>query len=224
MLEIIRSFTLIRKNLTSPLIRLYLVAFSLGIFLFSCKSSESLSVEGEYEAFDLPKHFFEKDKLYSYLTEINAYDRIITGILRIKKVDSNYYKVVFSNESGFQLMALSFKDGDMESHEVFDKLDKKIILNTLEKSIQLLFYPSLCKGVQKEKSNDLNVAICEEGKFLYRYFVDDNNHVSRIDVLKKEVLEKWVLFDSYENGIPQEIKINHENIQLSYHLKALKNG
>ena len=102
--------------------------------------------------------------MYSFLTEINAYDRLITGILRVKKVGEAHYKVVFSNESGFQLMALSFVNGKMESHEVFEKLDKKIILTTLEQGIQLLFYHSLCDYIYKENNDGSPAATCSEGK------------------------------------------------------------
>ena len=46
----------------------------------------------------------------------------------------------------------------------------------------------------------------------------------RIEVLNKGKLEKWIEFQLYDDGLPQEIHINHEDIQLSYQLKAIKNG
>ena len=206
------------------MIHRFLVVFSLLVFLSACKSSESLSIPQGEEAFALPPSIFEKDTMYSFLTEIIAYDRVITGILRIKKVGEAQYKVVFSNESGFQLMALSFTNGKMESHQVFKKLDKKIILNTLEQGIQLLFYHSLCNNVYREKIENSSVAKCAKGKLLYRYYTYDNGNMLRIEVLKKEALVKWVEFQSYVDGLPQEIQINHEDIHLSYNLKAIKNG
>ena len=173
---------------------------------------------------DLPDSFFEKDKMYSFLTEINAYDNLITGILRIKKVGNTHYKVVFSNESGFQLMALSFINGKMESHEVFEKLDKKIILNTLEQDIQLLFFHSLCDYIYIAKNDPPSVMSCSKGKEKFMYYTYVEGYMWRIEVLKKGILEKWIKFQSYENGLPHEIQIIHEDIRLSYHLKAIKNG
>ncbi len=199
------------------------MAFSPILILSGCKPSESLLIPEGSTSYSLPASFFVQEKLYSYHAEINAYDRIITGILLVKKVEKDRYKMIFSNESGFQLMALSFENGKMTAHKVFDKLDKKIILNTLEKGMQMLFYNTLCKDIFASDDSDEVTAICFEGKNKYNFKIEDGL-VQRIEVFKKDELEKWIEFKAYHNGTPQEIIMKHKDIKLSYHFKLLNNG
>ena len=203
--------------------RLFLVVFSLFLAFLSCKSSQPALHSESLEKSTLPPSFFSLNQLYTYHTEINAYGRIITGIIRIKKTDSSIFKLSFANETGFQLMALSFENGEMTSHEVFEKLDKKIILKNFEKGMQMLFFHSLCKGIfAAEKQKEIS-ANCFNGKEEFHYKTKDGK-MSKIQVFKKGQLQKWISFDSYEDDIPKEITIKHEDIRVSYNLKYLNNG
>ena len=163
---------------------------------------------------DPPKPYFAEGELYTYLGSIDAYGKNITGHLRIKRISTTSVRMVFTNESGFQLLALELSDGEMNTHFAFEKLDKKIVLNTIERDLQLIFYESLCDQFFREPENTVIIE-CANKKHNYRFQLSGNQNVEKIFVESGDKTDMTVNFAAPE-AVPDTIRIDHRDIKLNY--------
>jgi len=154
-----------------------------------------------------------------YQTEINIYNRTLTGITIIKNTGSST-RVVSMSEMGLKYFDIEFpkiQDGDPIIHYVMEPLNKKLLVNMFIKDFGLLFYMPEISNSDLLYSNNQDtegVAIINNGLV---YYTGLGGRVSSID--KKRILlptKPIVSIVGFSNNSPDKISITHSNIFLSF--------
>ena len=113
-------------------------------FLFFSLSSCSLKTTKDLLKVDVSKnmigntYFSDVNKDYVYKAKIEVYANNFGGILIIKKISESKHRVVFTTEFGNKLFDFLYEDDDFTINYIVEELDKKMIINTLQKDFKLL--------------------------------------------------------------------------------------
>src|SRR5690606_16496861 len=84
-------------------------------------------------------HYLEDFSEGSFKISIEAFDNHFGGILVAKKLETNHFRFAFINEFGGKLLDFELIDKELKLNYAIEQLDRKIILNMLEKDFALLF-------------------------------------------------------------------------------------
>lgn len=166
--------------------------------------------------------FKEPDKGYLYKANINVYGREFGGLIVIKKNGHQNFRIAFTTEFGNKLIDLGYDNGELKLNYAIEELNKKIIINTLKRDFAILLAPEI--DVEKEYENDKYKLIqgVQENRFNYYFINKPGNRLDKIINASKRKEKIIVKFDPYENNVPEQINIEHQNIKLNIFLYLLK--
>lgn len=204
-------------------IRLLLISFS--VFLFSCKSYQVTGekLEKSNHKTILNPYFSNENLDYVYKAQIEVYGNDLSGIFVTKKINDSIHRVVFTTDFGNKLIDFEISDASFKINYVVEDLDRKLILNTLEKDFKLLLKQSF-KIDEMFENEEYFIYKSNEGKrynYIYQSKVDDK-FIKIIQTSKSK--EKLMLnFDSKEGKIAENILILHHNIKLKITLNKFEN-
>jgi len=219
-----KNLPLNKKNLCSQ----YTSKF-FGVFLFialfltaSCASYTKLfePKEKSVETFtpDYLKDFTEG----TFKISIEAFDNHFGGIMVAKKLETNHYRFAFLNEFGGKMMDFEIQNRNLKLNYAIDQLDRKIILNMLEKDFAMLFSEENLIG--KEFTHN-NIIILKSPKFSKNkdvyYELNTNDLISIILAKRKEKVR--VDLSKTENNFP-DIEITHGKLPIKIYLHLLQNN
>lgn len=204
-------------------IRLLLI--SISFFLFSCKtyqiSGEKLEISNSKVI--LNPYFSNENLDYVYKTHIEVYGNDLSGIFVTKKINDSIHRVVFTTDFGNKLLDFEISNNSFKVNYVVEDLDRKLILNTLEKDFKLLLKQSFVVDEMFE-NEEYYIYKSNEGKrfnYIYQSKADDQ-FIKIIQTSKRK--EKLRLnFDSKEGKIAENILILHQNIKLTISLNKFEN-
>jgi len=202
----------------------YLLISFLFISLISC----SLKTTKDLLEVDLSKntienaYFSDESKDYVYKAKIEVYGNNFGGILIIKKQSENKHRVVFTTEFGNKLFDFLYEEDEFTLNYIVEELDKKMIVNTLQKDFKLLISERQ-KVNNQFQSEDFEVYQTTDSNRNNFYFF--NKKSATLDKIvnaskSKEKLE--ILFDNIEGKNANSIVINHKNIKLNIELEKFK--
>lgn len=120
-----------RYFLTSSFLLLLLTSCSLSTtkeFLERTPSKESVTND----------YFSDIEKDYVYKAKFEVYKHNFGGILIVKKINKNHHRIVFTTEFGNKIFDFEFIENTFKVNSIYDDLNKKFIINTLQKDLQLL--------------------------------------------------------------------------------------
>ncbi len=164
-------------------------------------------------------YFSNVTKDYVYKANLEFYKKKFSGIVIIKKISDQEHRLVFTTEMGNKIFDFSFYKNTFKVNHILEDMNKKIILNTLQRD-----FTSLLKEYNYSRANFLkqNVKI-QETKVLDKthfYFYDSTTltKIVRVDNGKEKVV---YYFSNSKNSIAQQILIEHKNIKLKIHLKGI---
>ena len=162
-----------------------------------------------------------------YLANVNVLSHNISGILIVKRVDSNLNRFVFSSEMGLKFFDLIINDdGSGSINYIFNKMNKKIVTKTLIEDFSLILnnppisatFNSFIKGGNNYYS------FATKNKTVY-YITDDSipNKLT-VELYKKGSPRVEVISEnkSLEN-VPDSISIKHLNFTFNITLKIMRN-
>ncbi len=169
--------------------------------------------------------FTEKQAKYLYRAKINYKDKQISGIIIIKKSDSNSYRVAMVTELGMKLFEMEFfsnKKKPFVLHSCIKYLNKKIIINTLRKDFESLFINFEAwkkpKIIEQKKGNIYRY--CYEGK--RDYFCDKYGSINKIIRKSWFRTQEIIIIENIKNPYPKSINIEHQHIDLKIQLHFIK--
>ena len=202
----------------------YLLISFLFISLISC----SLKTTKDLLEVDLSKntienaYFSDESKDYVYKAKIEVYGNNFGGILIIKKQSENKHRVVFTTEFGNKLFDFLYEGDKFTLNYIVEELDKKMIVNTLQKDFKILISERQ-KVNNQFQSEDFEVYQTTDSNRNNFYFF--NKKSATLDKIvnaskSKEKLE--ILFDNIEGKNANSIVINHKNIKLNIELEKFK--
>lgn len=193
---------------------LYILIFIVS----SCASySDNFQIsDKKIESFtpDFLNSFQEK----SFKISIDAYGNNFGGIVVCKKINPNHYRFAFLNEFGGKMLDFELENQEMKVNYAMEQLDRKIILNMLQKDFNLLFNENNTI-IQTFESDGYSVLQTEISENPVYYFLKN-------DSLQKTVLaphkkEKINLQFSYANTDFPDVEISHGKVKIKIYLHLL---
>ena len=117
----------------------FLLSSLLVLTLISCgpKVTKGLEVPVSREKIGSP-YFSDLSKDYVYKAKLDIYGNYFGGILIVKKISEAKHRVVFTTEFGSKIFDFLYDGDTFTKNFILPDLDKKIIVNTLEKDFRIL--------------------------------------------------------------------------------------
>ncbi len=158
-------------------------------------------------------------KDYVYKAKVSFYDKTFGGIFIIKKISEANHRVVFTTEMGNKLFDFSFQNDTFKVNYILKEMDRKILLNILEKDFRLLINEKL-KATTRFESDDAEFFETELfNKTCYYKFI--NSKLNTISCLKNGKEKIKIIFSGINYDTAKNIQILHSNVKLVIQLKSI---
>lgn len=164
-------------------------------------------------------YFSDVDHDYVYKASITLFDNQFGGILIIKKIKKNNHRIVFTTEFGNTIFDFSFEDDGFKVNRILKEMDRKLLLNILEKDFRSLIKEH-ATSIDAYKKGDKNLVKTKNrsNTHFYLFESDTLTQIARIANQKEKVVIK---FSKISNNIVDYIHISHSNIKLEIRLMAI---
>ncbi len=165
------------------------------------------------------------EKTLIYKTNINFYKNDISGLLIIKKMDENIYRIALTTQFGLKIFDFGLDHGILNVKYCVEYLNKKLIINTFQNDFNLLLMQNKSESLYVINNSIKNQKIWQfaSGKLSYNYIQNTDSEKIEIINLKKQNSEKIsVGLQNYTDNIPKNITIEHRNIKLKMNLKLIQ--
>jgi hypothetical protein len=169
--------------------------------------------------------FTENSGKYLYRAKINYKDKVLSGMLIIRKSDSNTYRVAMVTEMGMKIFEMEFFPNKTEPfilHSCIKYLDKNIIINTLRRDFESIFlnFANWKHAKIINTKNGITYRYNYEGK--RDYLCNNYGDVSKIIRRKWFVKQEIISIENIKNPYPKTISIEHQHTRLSIQLHFIK--
>jgi hypothetical protein len=165
-------------------------------------------------------YFSDVEKDYVYKAKINVYDNNFGGILIIKKIAKSNHRVVFTTEMGSKIFDFSFDRDEFKVNYILDELNKKLLLNILEKDFRVLVREHQ-QIISKSEKGTMSLLETKIDNKTYFYKVLNPHTLKSIIRVNNGKEKVQFLFSSIKNTIAKNIQIIHHNIKLEINLKSI---
>jgi len=202
----------------------YLLISLLLLLVSSCalQTTKDLITTDISKEFVLNPYFSNPEKDYIYKAKIDVYGNKFGGIVIIKKLSDRKHRVVFTTEFGTKLFDFLYDGDSFTRNYVVDGLDKKMIINTLQKDFKLLISENN-RTQNQYKSVKFNVYQIKDAKrYNFYFFNKKSKELEKIISTSKCKEKVAILFKNTEDQSASNITINHSNIKLIITLKKFK--
>jgi len=195
---------------------------SLLFLLAGCASYQQRNNFEKQEVSDkaiINPYFSDVTKDYVYKANIAVYDKSFGGLFIVKKIEENHHRIVFTTEMGAKIFDFSFHKDEFKVNYVLDEMNKKILLNILEKDFRVLVRENekvISKSI-KEKSELFETEIINK-RYYYLFNEGVLNRITRANNGKEKVV---FLFSKISDATAKNIQILHKNIKLTINLKSI---
>lgn len=192
--------------------------------IFSCSPKLYKDLKNDSERTEkLAPIFNEQVSSYLYKAKIDILTHYLSGLLFIKPMGKDTFRLVFTNELGVKFFDVEYFPNGSKVHYAMEKLDRKVVMNTLEKDMKMFLMTdvTLQEGERlTDENKEKKIFKFKEKKDFYYYFLNRENQITRIENTSKSKVKIEVDLKDYNNGIPYFINIKHNsfkfNIELNY--------
>ena len=156
-------------------------------------------------------------------TQVDITKHHLSGLLLIKKMQDDTTRVVFTNEMGLKFFDFQFTTNNFKVIYCIKKLNKKIVLNQLQKNFSLiLMNNNNINAYQLTKSDTTNYYKLD-GKKEQTYYITDTDcsTIKRIETANGDKKKIIISFDENKNGIANHIFINYQTFKFDINLTQI---
>lgn len=174
-----------------------------------------------------PKSIFG-DNFNSFLfkTNITVYKKNFSGLLVTKQLSSNDYRVIFTTELGMKMFDFEFKDSTFTLHYCVPQFNNPKLLNVIKNDIETLLMSNLLNKKKTNYEDKKGVYAIQQIKFQksenYYYIDKSSGRLTNIEQAKKSIKKTTFTLSKYQNDFPENILIQHHDINLKIELNLLK--
>lgn len=206
----------------------YLILFSTFLILLNgCAGSHyQLEIpEDHIITRPMPELFPRGHIPWMYKTGIELKDQYYSGILVIKNLEGNGYRVVFMNELGMKFFDFEINRNYFKVHHCFESFNRKSFLKILEDDFKVFF--GLCNirngtDLLFSPEEDLTVHLFRDHGKVYYYVSNTTGRLERIE--KFSIWGKTLSVDLNDYNIfPDRIRMRHHNRKLNIQFTLLQN-
>lgn len=158
----------------------------------------------------------------SFKISIEAFENHFGGIMVAKKLKRNHYRFAFLNEFGGKMMDFEILNRELKLNYAVDQLNRKIILNMLEKDFSMLFSEEVL--IKNEfAQNELRMLEVEKfsgNKSLF-YELNQAGNLQKITLAKNKEKASITLINNDKHL--SDIEISHGDLPIKIYLHLLNN-
>ena len=204
--------------LNSLLLLLILSSCSPGI-LKDFRKTESLLVD----RVDFYPFFPSTDTTHLFNMQIDFRKNHFSGLLLIKSLQPDVYRIVFTTHFGMSVFDLEFNKGDFRIFYCIDALNKKNVINLLENDFRTLLFLNLetVQNFPKIYSNKKNPALEIYSKDKFYYLKDKENETLLAIEAPHFFSSLSYSFTDYVDQFPSIIRIRHSRIGIRMQLEKI---
>ncbi len=196
--------------------RYFLINLMLIFLVTSCGAlpeAKWKAVENGKKSIVLP-YFTRENIVYSYKTNVAAYGKELSGILIIKKVGDERFRVAMTTEFGNTLFDIEISPKDYVLITAVEDLNRKIIINTLVSDFRLLLKSQY--KIDATFNDGVHLISKSGGKddAFYLFQTDASDVVFKIENFKGDKKKKEILYATQNNVFARKIIIEHFDIKL----------
>ncbi len=202
----------------------FLILLSFLFLISSCYTKElvdtKLPDKPEYKT----SYFNQTCKSYIFKTYINIYNNDFSGIIVIKPVEDDSYRIVFLNELGMKFFDIEISPDSFIKHKIFESLNRKSLINLLVRDFKLLLYNKVdlvSSDKYLEKEGVFYVFRPKNTKNLL-FINKDEGLLSKIEQYSIFRKINIVEFKNFKNKFPENILILHKNIKFAIELSLIE--
>lgn len=158
-----------------------------------------------------------------YKSKIDIGDKHFSGLFYFKSLADSSYRIVFLSEFGLNLLDMEYKNHKFEVKNIQDFLNKKIIINTLQRDLKLLIdIPQKNKNkIYKNSENQMSLVKYSKIFKKYYYFYSENKDLNMI--IHRNGLSLINIEAKYsDKKVPQEMEIENKRIKLKIKFNLIK--
>ncbi len=208
-------------NRSSFLLKFLLI----GIILFnvSCASFTKSFDPKEKTIENFTPEYLKDFEEASFKISIEAFDNHFGGIMVTKKLKTNHYRFAFLNEFGGKMMDFEMLNRELKLNYAIEQLNRKIILNMLEKDFAMLFSEEVFieNEFAKNEYRFLDAGKFIGNKHLY-YELNPDGELTQI-LLANGKEKVRIDLENNTQRIP-EIRISHGKLPIKIYLHLLENN
>lgn len=160
-----------------------------------------------------------------YKTSVDVVGHHLGGLLLIKKMQDSSTRMVFSNEMGVKFFDFAFeKNGDFKVHHIMQQMNKKPVITTLRKDLQLILMDNIDPNtvlIKKDKDY-LYYQVPVKGGANYYIINTLNKNLVKVERASKRKPVAEMVMLNYINGIPDTIGISHKGFEFNIALKRIE--
>ncbi|MBY0425100.1 MAG: hypothetical protein K2Q22_05640 [Cytophagales bacterium] len=155
--------------------------------------------------------YFQGDSMHLFKTTFDVYGKQLSGILVARHMPDNSYRMVMSPSSGPTFFDGEFRDGKFKMVNCMKQLNKKIVINLLEKDLRLLFFAP--EDDEKACLRYLENEYC-------RYKINGRVDRATFGPVQQPLIGITYTYDS--TMFPARTLVHHTNFQLDITLQPVK--
>lgn len=188
-------------------------------FLNSCASySDNFRISDKKVESFTPDFLINSSKEKSFRMSIEAYGNNFSGNVVSKKLNQNHYRFAFLSEFGGKMLDFELENQEMKVNYAMEQLDRKIILNMLQKDFNLLFNENN-KIIQTFESDGFSVLQSKINEKPVYYFLKNDSLEKAVMAPRKK--EKISLQYSYKESEFPDVEISHGKVKIKIYLHLL---
>ncbi len=196
-----------------------MITISLG-----CKQPNYLQLPQTEAATSCLQLLHAEFKTVLYNGHINVVGNHLSGLLLFKQTGIDSIRVVFSTEMGIKFFDFEFTPSGFKVIYCIDKLNKKVVLNQLEKDLGLLLFQNLNKNNINYYKGDNEIYMEQAAGKSATYYVADTTcaKIKRIEDVYKGKPKVKIHLTEINGGMPDSVYIDHKNYEFNISLKQIQ--
>ncbi len=195
---------------------------SISVALASCAPSLPVRQPAKVDV-ECIKRFKPNFRSDLYNASVDVVGNHISGLVLFKTMTDSSKRVVFTNEAGVKFFDFGFEtNGSVTTHQIIKKLNKKIVVRTLQNDFGLVLMIKVGKETPLAFREDENL------KFIYgngknAACIVTNSDCSRLISVEKGADKPQTIVRLFSDGlhVPDSIFIEHLNFNMEIKLKHL---
>lgn len=152
-----------------------------------------------------------------YATQVDVLQHHLSGLLYFKPMEDGSMRVVFMSEMGMKFFDFEFaKDGSFTKHYMLPKMDKKAVVKTLRKDLEMVLMRQNPSTATVYTMNGLRYTAFDLPKGKIYYITDaDCKTLLRVEngSKRKPVVEAYL--SHYRNGVPDSLLVQHKKVKFT---------
>lgn len=199
--------------------------FLVVIFFVSCSLATTKNLVEQKSSISVYKnpYFSDTNKDYIYKTKIDIYGNYFGGIMIFKKLGINHHRIVFTTEFGSKIFDFEINNDTFTKNYIIDDLDRKLIVNTLEKDFKILLTENSAITNSFTQPNFTIFQSSISNRYNFFFVNATNNQLTKIAHTSKHKEKVIFLFSEITNNIAKKVQIQHKNINLNINLNYINN-